>query len=102
MTDADQLLSALWAEDEPPARDPAFVAATLQAVARRRFQRQLLALAPTTVAAAAVAWSAAPFVARIFGQFDLSIVGPAVAAVALAGLVGAGTGLDMEPAPASR
>jgi hypothetical protein len=102
MTDPDTLLAGLWAEDEPPARDPAFVAATMQAAARRRFRRQLLALAPTTVAAAAVAWSAAPFVTRIFAQFDPSIVGPAIAAVVLAGLVGLGTGFDMEPAPAPR
>lgn len=97
MTDPDILLAALWAADEPPARDPVFVAAVMAAQAKRRFQRSLLALVPTTVAGAAVLWSAAPFVARLFASFDLNVVGSIVAALALAVLVMGGAGLDVEP-----
>jgi hypothetical protein len=37
MTSADDRLKALFAEDRPAARDPAFQAGVLAAVARRRF-----------------------------------------------------------------
>jgi hypothetical protein len=38
----DHSFRALWAADEPPARDPAFTAATMLLVAERRGRRQLM------------------------------------------------------------
>ena len=35
--DADDRLKTLFAQDEPPARDPAFSAAVMAEIARRRF-----------------------------------------------------------------
>lgn len=88
MTEPDILLRELFAADEPPARDPVFVAATMAKVARRRFHLQVLALVPTAVALGAVCWSVAPMLSGAFARIDLSIVGPAAAALSVALLVG--------------
>lgn len=53
MTRPDDHLAALFAQDLPPARDPAFSAAVLEAVARRRFQRELAFIAAASLAGAA-------------------------------------------------
>ncbi len=41
MTRPDDHLAALFSEDLPPLRDPAFSAAVLETAVRRRFQREL-------------------------------------------------------------
>lgn len=61
MTD-DNRLAALWALDEPPARDPAFVLATLDRLTRRRFRTKVVRLLLLFVATAAVCWAIAPSV----------------------------------------
>jgi hypothetical protein len=87
MTDRETLLQDLFARDEPPARDPAFVTAAMARVARRRFQLALLALVAPTVAAGFAAWALAPSLAGLAAGFDLTVIGPAAAAIALAVMV---------------
>ena len=60
MSDPDRLLAQLWAADEPPQRDPAFVLAVMARVERRRFVTGVLALAVTALAAGLVIWVLAP------------------------------------------
>ena len=49
--DADRLLAGLWAQDEPPARDAAFVIAAMERIERRRLIEGVLALIPVALAA---------------------------------------------------
>lgn len=53
MTRPDDHLAALFSQDLPPVRDPAFSATVLEAVARRRFRRDLAFIAMVSLAAAA-------------------------------------------------
>ena len=78
----DALLAALWAADEPPAADPQFVLAVAAKAARRRFQLELLSLAPLSIAAAAILWALSPWLDLVFDRANLAIATPAVAAVA--------------------
>lgn len=82
MTD-DARLKALFAEDEPPARDPAFSAAVMEAVARRRFVLDVAWLSGATLIGGAVLWALwpvlDPWLAHVGPQ-----LGPAAAAVTLA------------------
>jgi len=80
MTD-DSRLAALWALDEPPAQDPAFVLATLDRLARRRFRIRVARLVPLFVATIAVCWAIAPSVEAV-----LQSGGVAVAIAAAVGL----------------
>jgi hypothetical protein len=60
MMDADDRLKALFAEDEPPARDPAFSAAVMAEIARRRFLGDLSLLAAATAAGGFLLWAVWP------------------------------------------
>lgn len=55
MTDAD--LKALFAEDEPPSRDPKFSATVMEEVIRRRFVTDMALLAMATTAGAFLIWA---------------------------------------------
>jgi len=69
MTDADDRLKALFAQDEPPARDLVFSTAVMEELARRRFAVDMALLSAVTVASAFALWllwpSLAPVVARL-------------------------------------
>ncbi len=84
--DADQLLAALWAQDEPPARDPAFVIAAMDRIERRRLLQGVLALVPAALASAVVLWALAPVIADVVSavRLDTSAIGPLAAAVVMA------------------
>jgi hypothetical protein len=56
MTQADDRLKALFAEDEPPARDAAFSMAVMERLVRRRFQEDVAILCGVSVAGGAVLW----------------------------------------------
>lgn len=56
----DSRLQALWALDEPPARDPAFEFAVMERVLRRRLWIDMAALAPIIAGAGVVLWSLMP------------------------------------------
>ncbi|PZQ62561.1 MAG: hypothetical protein DI570_10340 [Phenylobacterium zucineum] len=69
MTDADDdRLRALFASDAPPARDPAFSAEVMAAVARRRLLADLAGLAVAALVGGLVIWALWP------------LLGPAVVA----------------------
>ena len=59
-------LQALWAPDEPPARDPAFDLAVMQRLLRRRLWLDFAALTPIVLGAGIVLWTLTP----LLGSFD--------------------------------
>jgi hypothetical protein len=86
--DAEQKLAALWAEAEPPARDPAFAIAVIARIERRRLWGELLDLAPLVVALGVLAWALAPRVETML-RGDLAGLGAGAflaAASVLAGI----------------
>lgn len=56
MTQADDHLKALFASDEPPARDPAFSTAVMEKVMRQRFREEVAMLSGVTVIGAGALW----------------------------------------------
>jgi len=64
---AERKLAVLWAEGEPPARDPAFSYAVAARIERRRMWGELLDLAPLVVALGVLAWALAPTVETMLG-----------------------------------
>ena len=83
MDKSDDRLKALFAQDEPPARDPAFQTAVMEAVMRREFRADLLVLAGGTLVGGLALWAlwpvALPVVTRL--AHDLA---PTAALLALA------------------
>lgn len=63
MTDRDDRLRLLFAQDEPPRRDPAFTMAVMVRVARRRFLTDLGVLFVLALLGGTVLWSAWPALA---------------------------------------
>src|SRR5689334_5299147 len=56
MPSADERLKALFALDEPPARDPEFSTAVMERVMRRRFQEEVAWLSVLALAGAGGLW----------------------------------------------
>jgi len=56
MPPADARLKALFALDEPPARDPEFSTRVMERVMRRRFQEEVAWLSVMALAGAAALW----------------------------------------------
>jgi hypothetical protein len=81
MTDAH--LKALFAEDEPPARDPAFSAAVMADIARRRFVLDVAWLSGVTALGGVVLWALWPVLDPLLAQAGPQL-GPVAAAVTLA------------------
>ncbi len=88
MSDADARLSGLWAEDEAPTQDPAFVIAVMQKVERERFRLDMAALVIGSFAAGVIFWAIAPLIevfARLAGPLPGPMaIGPAAAALVMA------------------
>jgi len=63
MADADDRLKALFAEDEPPARDAVFSAAVMAEVVRRRFIVDMALLATVATASGFLLWALWPSIA---------------------------------------
>jgi hypothetical protein len=82
MTD-DSRLAALWAFDEPPVQDPAFVLATLDRLARRRFRIRVARLVPLFVATMAVCWAITPLVEVFLQSSGVAVVIAAAFGLAL-------------------
>jgi hypothetical protein len=82
MTD-DSRLAALWALDQPPARDQAFVLATLDRLARRRFRIRVARLVPLFVATMAVCWAIAPSVDALLQSGGVAVMIAAALGLAL-------------------
>jgi len=83
MTDADDRLKALFALDEPPARDPGFTTAVMEEIARREFRADMLQLAGVTALGALVLWALWPVVTPILTTASEALL-PAAAGLALA------------------
>lgn len=84
MSDADRLLAELWAADEPPARDAAFLISALQGLERRRFWLGLASLVPLALAAAAALWALAPHAAAVVAALSSGLQPGAVLPTAAA------------------
>lgn len=74
MTDADHRLKALFAEDEPPARDPVFSTAVMAEVIRRRFVVDMALLASVATAGGFLLWAVWPLLEPL-----VATVAPALA-----------------------
>lgn len=83
MTDADDRLRALFAEDAPPARDPAFSTAVMEEIARRRFIGDLALLATVTTAGAFVLWALWPVLSPLGADLSRGLM-PVAACLTLA------------------
>lgn len=81
--DADARLKALFAQDEPPARDPAFSAAVMAEVARRRFVADVALLAAAAAGGGFVLWALWPTLSPLVTTVSQGLV-PVVACLALA------------------
>jgi hypothetical protein len=95
MSEAERLLSDLWAADEPAARDHAFTLSVMEKVERRRFLLGMGSLLAAAFAAGAALWALAPEIETMLAAVTpvslAPAVGPAVvAAVAAAWLLGWG------------
>lgn len=93
-TSADDRLKALFAQDEPPARDPAFSAALMERMARRRCLQDLGVLALVSVLGAVGLWGIWPVIGpamtAISGQLAPAAFALAIALSAVAVLGGRG------------
>ena len=83
MTD-DTRLASLFALDEPPAQDPAFVLATLDRLARRRFRMKVAHLVPLFIATIAGCWAIAPSVEALLQSSSVMVVIATAIGLALA------------------
>ncbi|MDE2488409.1 MAG: hypothetical protein KGO51_13535 [Alphaproteobacteria bacterium] len=90
MTPADERLRALLEMDEPPARDPAFSAAVMEQVMRRRWLQDLGFLAGLSLVGGAALWGLwpvlEPALIAISGRLAPAAAALAVGASALAAL----------------
>lgn len=86
MTADDARLKALFALDEPPARDPAFSAAVMKAVAQRKFAADVTLIAGGAGILAAALWFAWPVVQPMLAPLG-EVALPVAAGLTLAGLV---------------
>ncbi|MEW5686941.1 MAG: hypothetical protein AB1942_18640 [Pseudomonadota bacterium] len=89
MTKADDRLAALFAEDAPPARDPAFTAEVMAAVARRRLWSDLAGLAVAALIGGLVIWALWPLLgpAIVAASAGLAPIAAALTVALLAWLV---------------
>ncbi len=72
MSEIDEKLAALFAEDLPPARDASFRIAVLAGIERRRVAVQLALLTAVCALMSLVLWSFAPMIAPwLIGQGEV-------------------------------
>lgn len=86
MTDADARLKALFAEDEPPARDPVFSAAVMAEVARRRFIADMALLGAVAAAGGFLLWAIWPQLSQLLTTLSHGLA-PVAAGFAVAAMV---------------
>jgi hypothetical protein len=92
MTLAEDRLKALFAQDEPSARDPAFSTAVMERLARRRWLQDLAFLGALSGLGGLALWAAwpvlQPALAAVSGELAPAAFGLAVALSAVAMLGG--------------
>ena len=79
----DDRLKALFAYDEPPARDPAFSSAVMEKVMRRRFLADVAALSGVSALSGTALWALWPSLQPVVVAVAQGLA-PAVVAAALA------------------
>jgi FtsH-binding integral membrane protein len=87
MTRADDRLTALFAQDMPPAWDAAFSTAVLEKIVRRRFLEDVALLSVASLVVAAVFWAAWPILQPAVVTISQGLA-PIVGVLALALCVG--------------
>jgi hypothetical protein len=87
MSDADARLKALFAEDAPPARDPAFSAAVMEALARRRFRMDLALLAGVSGLGGLALWALWPVLQPLVTDASQALFPAAAVLAGAAGLI---------------
>jgi hypothetical protein len=83
VNNADDQLRDLFAQDEPPPRDPAFSMAVMARIARRRFLSEVGILSLVSVIGGTVLWSAWPALAANLGPL-IGGLSPVIACAILA------------------
>jgi len=86
MTDADDRLKALFAADEPPARDPVFSAAVLARIERRRFIEDVAMLSGVTGLGGVMLWALWPSLSPLITSVSETLA-PVAACLTLAAIV---------------
>ena len=79
---ADDRLKALFAADEPPPRDPAFSAAVMETLVRRRFQEDVLVLSGATAVGGVSLWALWPTLQPVLVTLSQGFA-PALGAIGL-------------------
>jgi hypothetical protein len=82
MPPADERLSALFALDEPPLRDPAFSTLVMERVMRRRFQEEVAWLSVLAIAGGGLLWVLWPVLQPMLVALSRGFA-PALGAIAL-------------------
>jgi hypothetical protein len=100
MTTADDRLKALFAEDEPPARDPAFSAAVMERMARRRWLQDLGLLAGVSAVGGVALWGFWPLIHPALTSVSGELAPAVVALVVALSALGALRALPGQTAPA--
>lgn len=92
MTSADDRLTALFAQDEPPTYDPAFSTAVMERLVRRRWLQDMAFLAGLSALGGVVLWGVwpvlQPALTAVSGELAPAAFGVAVALSAVAMLGG--------------
>ena len=83
MTEADHRLKALFALDEPPARDAVFSTAVMEQVMRRRFQEDVALLSAASLAGGGALWVIWPILQPALVAISQGLA-PALGGLALA------------------
>jgi hypothetical protein len=86
MTQVDDRLKALFAQDEPAVRDTGFSASVMEKVMRRQFQEEVALLCVVSLVGASVLWLVWPMLLRALVAISQGLA-PALGAVAVAGCV---------------
>jgi hypothetical protein len=83
MTQAEDRLKGLFAQGQPPARDPVFATAVMERVMRRRFQEDVALLCVVSLVAGAAFWLVWPALQPALLAISQGLA-PALGAAALA------------------
>jgi hypothetical protein len=86
MTQADDRLKALFAQDEPPVRDTVFSTAVMEKVMRREFHEEVAVLCAVSLVGAGALWFVWPMLLRALVAVSQGLA-PALGAAALAACV---------------
>lgn len=100
MTPADARLKALFAADEPPARDPEFSTAVMEKMARRRCLQDLALLAGVSAVGGAALWGFWPILLPALTKLSGALAPAALALFIALSAVGALRALPWQSAPA--